>query len=150
MVASVRGLLPPLLRVAQPLCHLLVLRSKRCPTHRGSVPAIIVDRHVDATVDEELHGFVIRMPYELMQNAGGLMRAPVRIDIGPMREKKGSDLEMVVHYRPGKRGVENLLHTGLAPVQVLADPRIVGGMMIREVSQSRPAMGVEPACHPCE
>jgi len=67
-----------------------------------------------------------------------------------MREKKVGDLKMVVHNRPGKRGVENLLHTGLAPVQVFADPRIVGGMMIREVSQGRPALAVEPACHPCE
>src|SRR5215472_9772796 len=116
MVASVQSLLPPLLRVAQPLCHLLVFRSDRCPTHRGSVPAIVVDRHVDAAVDKELHGFVIRMPYELMQNAGGLMRAPVRIDRGPRREKKVADLEMVVPNRPGKRGVANLLPTGLAPV----------------------------------
>src|SRR6266567_8290554 len=77
------------------------------------------------------------------------MGAPVRVDIGPMREKKVDDLEMVVHDRPGKRGVENLLRTGLAPVQVLADPGVVGGKMIREVPQGRPARRVEPASHPC-
>src|SRR5215467_2391888 len=45
LVASVRCLLPPLLRIAKPLGHLLVLRSDRRPTHRGSVPTIIVDGH---------------------------------------------------------------------------------------------------------
>jgi hypothetical protein len=51
LVASVRSLLSSLLLLAQPLCHFLVLRSDRCPTHRSSIPAKIEDRHVDAAVD---------------------------------------------------------------------------------------------------
>src|SRR5262249_44210234 len=132
---SVRCLLPPLLRLAEPLRHLLVVRSVTCPTLGGSAPAIIDDRHVDAAVDEELHGFVIFVKYQLMQDAGGLMGAPVRVDIGPVTEKKVADLEVAVDDRPGERSVENLLHTGLAPLQVPADPGIVGGKMIREVAQ---------------
>jgi hypothetical protein len=45
-----------------------------------------------------------------MQDAGGLMGAPVRVDIRPVPEKKVGDFEMVVEDRPGERGVENLLH----------------------------------------
>src|SRR5256886_12557577 len=66
---------------------------------------------------------------QLMQDAGGLMGAPVRVDIGPVTEKKVGDLEVVVEDRPGERGVENPLHTGLAPFRF---PRVyaIGGGMI--------------------
>jgi len=148
--ASVQWLLPPLLRLGQPLRHLFVLRGVICPTLGGSAPAMMADRHVDAEVDEELHGFVILVPHQLMEDAGGLMGGPVRVDIGPAPEKKLGDLEMIVEDRPSKRGVENLLHTGLSPLQVPADPGIVGGKMIREVAQGRPARRVEPVSHPCE
>ena len=58
-------------------------------------PAIVDDRHVDAAVDEELHGFVIFVKMrQLMQDAGGLMGAPVRVDISPVTEKKVGDLEV--------------------------------------------------------
>ena len=76
-----------------------------CPTLGGSAPAIIANRHVDAAVDEELHGFVILVPLQLMQDACGLMGAPVRVDIGPVREKKFGDLEVVVEDGPGERSV---------------------------------------------
>src|SRR5215472_13973967 len=46
-VASVRSLLPPLLRILQELPELVVFRGDTCPTLGGGVPAIIVDRHVD-------------------------------------------------------------------------------------------------------
>src|SRR5712691_1764307 len=73
---SARCLLPPLLRLAQPLRHLLVLHSVRCPTLGGRAPAIIDDRHVDAAIDEELHRFVILVEiHQLMQDAGGLAGA---------------------------------------------------------------------------
>ena len=86
-----------MLRLAQPLCHLLVLHSVRCPTLGGRAPAVIDDGHVDAAVDEELHGFVIFVEiHQLMQDAGGLMGTPVRVDIGPVTEKKVGDLEVVV------------------------------------------------------
>ena len=150
VVTSARCLVPPLLRVAHPLRQLFVLRRDRGPTHRGSAPAIIVDRHVDAAVDKELHRFVILVPHQLMQDAGGLMGAPVCVDIGSMPEKKVGDLEMVVYDREGKRGVKNLLHSGLAPFQISADPVIVGGKMLCEVAQGGLARGVEPASNPCE
>src|SRR6266446_1846849 len=87
--------------------------------------------------------------HQLMQNASGLMGAPVRVDIGPVTEKKVGDLEVVVEDRPGERGVENLLHTGLAPFRF---PRVyaVGRRMIRQVAQCRLALRVEPAFHACE
>src|SRR6516165_3410236 len=81
---SPRCLLPTLLRLGQPLRHLLVFRCVIGPTLGRSAPAIIDDRHVDAAVDEELHRFVILVPHQLMQDAGGLVAAPARIDIGPM------------------------------------------------------------------
>src|SRR5262245_36188812 len=59
--------LPPLLSVAQPLRHLLVAKV-RCPALGGGAPAIVLDRHVDAAVDEELHGFVVLAPHELVQD----------------------------------------------------------------------------------
>lgn len=57
------------------------------PTLGGTAPAIIVDCHVDAAVDEELHGLVILVPHQLMQDAGGFMGDPVSADIGPVPEK---------------------------------------------------------------
>jgi len=81
---SARGLLPTLLRLGQPLRHLLVLRRVICPTPGGCAPPIIDHRHVDAAVDEELHGFVILVPDELMKNAGGLLNRS-RWDLFPCR-----------------------------------------------------------------
>src|ERR1700733_14570303 len=72
-VASVRCVLPLLLRFAHPLRHRVVLCGDRCPTHSSRVPAIVADRHVDAAIDQKLHGLVIFVPYQLMQDAGGLM-----------------------------------------------------------------------------
>jgi hypothetical protein len=65
-------------------------------------------------------------------------------------EQKVGDLEMVVHDGPGERGIENLLHTGLAPSQVPADPVVFGGKMIREVAQGRLARRIEPLSNSCE
>src|SRR5215470_9797827 len=105
-VGSARCLLSPLLRLAQPPRHLLVVCSVICPTLGGSPPAIILDRQVDAAVDEELHGFVIFVKHQLMQDAGRLVGTPVRVYIGAMPEKKVSDLKMAVNDRPGERGIE--------------------------------------------
>jgi hypothetical protein len=65
-------------------------------------------------------------------------------------DKKAGDLEVVVHDREGKRGVEHLLHSGLAPFGVPANPVIIGGKMMREVAQRGPPRGVEPMFDPCE
>src|SRR5215813_11483527 len=105
----------------------------------GSVPAKTEDRHIDAAIDKKLHGFVILMPDELMQDAGGLMRAPFRVDIGPVHEKKVGDLEVVVEDCPRERGIQNILCIGLAAEpgsEVAAVVGIVSGRMIRQIAQS--------------
>src|SRR5262245_41937823 len=125
-------MLPTLLRLSQPLRHLLVLKVG-CPTLSGTAPSIIDYRQIDAAVDEELHGFVVFVkPYKLMHDAGRLMRAPLRVDIGAVLEKKVGDLEVVVEDRPGERGIENLLHTNLAPFSF---PWVyaAGGLMFPEI-----------------
>src|SRR4029453_6679627 len=105
-------LLPSLLRVAQPLRHLLVAKV-RYPAFSGTAPTKIADRHVDSAVDEELHAFVVLAPHELVQDAGGLMGAPFRVDVSAVVQKKVGDLEVVVHNSPSERGVEHLLRIGL-------------------------------------
>src|SRR5215471_11798104 len=114
------------------------MRSVACPALGGSVPAKIEDRHINAAIDKKLHGFVILMPHELMQDAGGLMGAPLRIDIGSVREKKVGDLEVVVENCPRERGIQNILGIGLAAepgAEVAAVVGIVSGRMIRQVAQ---------------
>ena len=129
-------------RILQPLRHLLVLCGVTCPTLRSAAPAIVPDRHVDAAVDEELHGLVVFVKHQLMQDAGRLVRAPVRVDIGAVLEKKVGDLEVVVDDGPGERGVENLLRRGRIPVEV---PRALRIVATENDSRGRPAQ----ACRPC-
>src|SRR5215510_10616462 len=117
------------------------MRSVACPTLGGSVPAKIQDRHIDAAIDKKLHGFVILMPHELMQDAGGLMGAPVRVDIGSVRKKKVGDLEVVVEDCPSERSIQNILHIRIAAEpdsQVAAVVGIVSRRMIRQVAQRGP------------
>jgi hypothetical protein len=52
-----------------------------------------------------LHGFVIFVPHQLIQDAGGLMGTPVRVDISSVRDKKAGDFETVVEDCPSERGV---------------------------------------------
>ena len=98
-----------MLRIVQELPQLLVFRGDTGPTLGGSVPAIIEDGHVDAAIDEELHGLVVFVPHQFMQDAGRLMLAPVRIDIGAVREKKVGDRKVAIEDGPRERGVENPL-----------------------------------------
>jgi hypothetical protein len=96
-----------------------------------------------------MHRFVILVEHQLMQEAGGLVGAPVRVDIGPVSKKKVGDLEAVVEDGPGKRGVENLPHTGLSPFW-FPPVHAVSGRMIRQVAQCRLALRVEPAFYACQ
>src|ERR1700704_4269839 len=132
LVASVRCLVPPLLGILQELPELLVFRGNTCPTLGGGAPPIIPDRHVDAAIDKELHGLVVFVPHQFMQDAGRLMRAPVRVYLGAVREKKVGDLEVVVEDSPCERGVENPLRIG-----ALAEPanevRAVMGIVNRKM-----------------
>src|SRR5260370_8084924 len=146
-------LLPRLLAILQELPELLVFRGDTCPTLGGGAPPIIPDRHVDAAIDEELHGLVVFVPHQFMQDAGWLMGAPVRIDIGAVCEKKVGDLEVVVEDGPRERGVENPLRIGALAEpasEVRAVMGIVNRKMSREVAQSRFPISVEPTSHPSE
>jgi len=139
-----------LLRVLQKPSEFLVIRGDSRPTFGGGVPAIIVNRHVDASVDEELHGFVVLVPHQFMQDAGRFMRAPVRIDVGAMREKKVGDFELIVHDRPCERGVENPLRIGRLAEPFNVIPAVMGvgkWIVICEVAQCRFALCVEPTSH---
>jgi hypothetical protein len=111
----------------QPLRHFLVIRGVTRPTLGRTAPAVIGDSHVDATVNEELHFFIVLVkPHQLVQDARGLMGAPAGVDIGAVLEKKVGDREVAIQDCPGERGVENLLHAWRAPLKVIASERAVG------------------------
>ena len=66
-----------------------------CPILRGTAPPIVLNGHVDAAVDEKLHGFVILAEDQLVQDACWLVRAPSRIDIGAVLEQKVGYVEVI-------------------------------------------------------
>ena len=53
----------------------------------------------------------------MVQDARWLMRVPVGVDIGAVFEEEVRHVEVTVDDGPGERGVENLLHTDLAPLR---------------------------------
>src|SRR5262245_41424267 len=66
------------LRVLEPLRHLLVALAAARPARWGAVPTVILDRHVDAAVDEELHPLVrVVQEDEVVQDARRLVRVPI-------------------------------------------------------------------------
>ena len=68
-------------RIRQPLRHLLVVGAVPCPTLRGAVPAVVLDGHVDAAIDQETHRLVVLSEHQLVQQTRRLVRAPVGIDV---------------------------------------------------------------------
>src|SRR5260370_22440704 len=70
--------LPRSIRRNQPLRHFFVIRCIIRPTLSRAAPAVIDDSHVDAPVDEELHCFVVLVKDQLVQDAGGVIRASRR------------------------------------------------------------------------
>src|SRR5260370_32154400 len=101
--------LPLPLRLLQPLSHLLVIRGVQCPPLCRAVPAVVPDLHVDAAVDEELHGRVVRVKDELVQDARRLMGAPGGVDVCAVVEQEVSHVEVVVDDGPCERHVEHVL-----------------------------------------
>jgi len=79
------------------------------PSLRGRVPAIIVNHHIDAAVNEKLRCFVVRVDGALMQDACRLVRAPVRIDVRSVRQQKIRNLELAIHARPCQCDVQDVL-----------------------------------------
>src|SRR5215470_11866068 len=60
-------------RFTQPMSQLPVLSSVLRPPLCRAIPAMVLDGHVDAAVDEELHRLVVPMPDELVQDTCRLM-----------------------------------------------------------------------------
>ena len=79
----------PTLGTRQKLRHVLIVNRRLAqrvrvdgPPYRSPIPAIVANRHIDAMIDEELCRFIVPSDGTFMQNAGGLVRAPVSIDVG--------------------------------------------------------------------
>ena len=87
----------------QEVRHVRVVGSVARPPLRGRVPAIIVNRHIDAAVNEKLRCFVVRVNGALMQNACRLVRAPVRIDVGSVLQQKIRNLELAIRLYAKRR-----------------------------------------------
>ena len=94
---------------------------------------------------EESGRIVVAVHGAFVQHAGGLVRAPVGVDVGSMLEQKRRDLEVTVHAGPGERHVEHVLHPGRTPVKIGAPVRIVRRVVPIEVAQRRLSRSVEPA-----
>jgi hypothetical protein len=125
----VRCLLP-LLRIAQPLGHLLVLRSDRCPTHRGSVPTIIVEQLLNdpKAGERELHRFFEEHPDFL---AEAMMGVPIShqpyftnnnqtpdFAVSPILPRDSGDWVKLLELKGPEASVlasKRYLHRGLAP-----------------------------------
>src|SRR4029453_527843 len=66
---------PLAVRFLQPLGHLVVLLAVERPTLCRAVPAVVLDGHVDAAVDEESHRLVVpRKEDQMVQDARWFMR----------------------------------------------------------------------------
>src|SRR5947208_882653 len=78
----------PPFRIFKPLRHPLILRGVARPALGGGVPSIIVDRHVDPLVDQELHRLVVRMKHQFVEDARRLVGTPPRVDVGAVFQQK--------------------------------------------------------------
>ena len=120
------SLLPLPFRLLQPLRHLLVLLAVARPTLCSAVPAVVLDGHVDAAVDEELHRLVVPVKDQMVQDARRLMGVPGGVDVGAVLEEEVRHVEVTVDDGPGERRVEHLLRSGRAPLEVR--PRARGSL----------------------
>src|SRR5207302_7471820 len=114
------------------------------------IPAIVAHRHIDAMLAQELRRFIVPPDGALMQNAGRLVRAPVRVDICSALQQERSNLKLLVRACPGQRYVQDLLRVGGSPMQVPQDVRIVGGVMLAEAPQPRTTGLIKPTSDSCE
>src|SRR3984957_5723207 len=122
----------------------LSLAAWRALPPGGSVPAIIVNRHIDAAVNEELRCFVVRVDGALMQDACRFVRAPVRIDVGSMFQKKVRNLKLPIHTCPCERDVQDVLGVRRYPMKIPEPGRIVDGVMLTEAPQPRTTGLIKP------
>jgi len=124
--------------------HVRVVGSMARPTLRGRFPTIIVNRHIDAAVNEKLRCFVVRVDGALMQDACRLVRAPVRIDAGSVLQQKIRNLELAIHARPCQRDVQDVLGVRGHPMKIPEPGRMVGRVMLTEAPQPRTAASNQP------
>ena len=129
---------------SQELRHVLILGGVVRPPFRGTIPAIIANRHIDAAVNEELRCFVVRVDGALMQDARRLVRAPVRIDVGSVLQQKIRNLKLPIHARPGQRDVQDVLGVRGGPMEIPEPGRMVRGVMLTEAPQPRTAGLIKP------
>ena len=122
-----------------------------CPTLGGSAPAIIDDRHVDAAVDEELHGFVIFVNHtSSCRMLAGSWELQFVLISAPCPRRKSAISKWLLRTAQASAVSRTCCTLGSPHCRF---PRIVGtvgGKMIREVAQGRLARRVEPASHACE
>src|SRR4029453_4504074 len=95
------SLRPLPLCILQPLSHLLVLLAVERPTLCRTVPPVVLDGHVDATVDEESHRVVVSVEDQVVQDARRLMGVPPRIDVRAVVEKEVRHVEVTVYDGKG-------------------------------------------------
>jgi hypothetical protein len=135
---------PCALGTRQELRHVLVLGGVVRPPFRSRIPAIIANRHIDAAVNEELRCFVVRVDGALMQDACRFVRAPVRIDVGSMFQKKVRNLKLPIHTCPCERDVQDVLGVRGYPMKIPEPGRIVDGVMLTEAPQPRTTGLIKP------
>src|SRR6185503_12952052 len=76
---------PPPLSLLQPLRHFLIALPISRPSSRVAIPAVVLDGHVDAAIDEELHRLVVVLENQRVQDARRLVGVPSRVDVRAMR-----------------------------------------------------------------
>src|SRR5256885_11691086 len=125
-------------RLLEPLGHLLVALAVARPTNCVTVPTVVLDGHVDAAVDEELHRLVrVRQEDQMVQDARRLVRVPIGADVCAVLEQEIRDVEVTVDDGPGERRVENVLLSRRAPLEVVVLQRVwvVTRKMLLEIAQ---------------
>ncbi len=72
----------------------------------------------------------------MVKDARRLVRVPIGVDVCAVRKSELRDVEVTVDDGSGERGIENLLHTDLAPLRF---PRMDArrGRLLRDVAQCR-------------
>src|SRR5579862_9859192 len=87
------------------------------------------------------------MENQLVQDARWFMGVPPGVDICAAFEEEVRHVEVTVDDGPGERRVENVLRSGLVPLEVHTHLWAVAGKMIVQITQRRRAGFVKPALH---
>jgi hypothetical protein len=128
----------------QEIRHILIVNRRLAqrvhvdsPPFRSPIPAIVADRHIDAMIDEELCRLIVPSDGSLMQNAGRLVGAPVRIDVGSVFQKKIRDPDSCMPMQ----GRSRMCCAFAGPMKIPEPGRMVDGMMLTETDRIALAEG---------